>query len=79
MFTCLVPRDMWVFSNVAENAGTQKLEIRITSRSVIRHIFDIAIQTCYQENEEFQSCINALKVVPASFEGIVIRLNVSLI
>ena len=30
VFTCLVPRYQWIFSNITENAGTLKFEIRTT-------------------------------------------------
>ena len=79
MFTCLVPRYQWVFSNVAGNARTQKLKIFIATRSM-------EIRICYQEIEELKtvsmigmqknrSDAGILKVVPASCQRIVIRIQ----
>ena len=53
VFTCLVPRYQWVFSNAAENAGTQKLsEIRKY------HMFYMNMHIFYQENEKFGAVIS---------------------
>ena len=49
----------WVFSNIAENAGIQKLQIHNNTFGMdINHMFDKDICICYKDNEEFKSCIN---------------------
>ena len=49
-----------MFSNVAEKAGIQKLQIRnhTFGMDIISHMFDMDICICYQDNEDFKSYIN---------------------